>query len=63
MVKILRLLIEGEGLIVLGGLAFFVLGRSCGRLFLVRGEKGNRRVMEILRVLLEGGGVMVGYSL
>ena len=32
--------------------------------FLVRYEKGNRRVMEILLVLLEGErGVMVGYFL
>ena len=40
MMKILRVLLEGEGLIVLFG------GRSYDRLFLVRGEKGNHRGME-----------------
>ena len=58
-------------MIVLGVFLFWGGGGGYGRLLLVRFEKGNRRVMEILRVLLEGegliilgrGGVMIGYSL
>lgn len=36
-----------------------ILGRGYGRLFLVRYEKGNHRVMEILRALIEGEGLIV----